>query len=184
MSAAAASSQRGKSSGEVISFAQFDKFSDEDAATTAADPRDAPQVTRRPSSTRGHVNTGWLNSYHTFSFGEWQDARYKQLHALHVINEDRIAPGRGFGKHPHSEFEIFSYIVSGSIRHADSMGHTETMGRGAVQFTSAGTGIEHSEENSSDKQDLHLLQLWVKPNVSQLAPVSYTHLTLPTKRIV
>jgi len=133
----------------------------------------SPLITVRRSSTRGHANHGWLNSYHTFSFANYYDPRYEQLHALRVINEDRVSPGQGFGKHPHREFEIFSYVISGALRHSDSMGHVESIGRGAVQFTSAGTGIQHAEENFSDKEDVHFMQLWVKPNVSGLKP-SYT----------
>jgi redox-sensitive bicupin YhaK (pirin superfamily) len=147
--------------------AAADKVSQLAASSTS------PLVIRRSSSSRGHANHGWLNTYHTFSFANWYDPRYEQLHALRVINEDRVAPGRGFGKHPHREFEIFSYVVSGALRHSDSMGHVESIGRGAVQFTSAGTGIQHAEENFSDKENVHFLQLWVKPNVSGLKP-SYT----------
>ena len=127
-------------------------------------------VSVRSSSSRGHAHLGWLNSYHTFSFANYYDPRYQQFHALRVINEDRVKPGRGFGEHPHSNFEIFSYVVRGALRHTDSMGNRESLGRGSVQFTSAGSGIEHAEYNDSDKEMVHFLQIWVKPNKSGLKP--------------
>ena len=133
-------------------------------------------LTLRPSSTRGHSNHGWLNSYHTFSFAGWYDPRYESLHSLRVINEDRISGGEGFGRHPHREFEIFSYVVRGSLRHADSMGNQESLPRGSLQLTSAGTGISHSEFNDSDKDVCHFLQMWIKPAVSGLKPSYATKL--------
>jgi len=140
------------------------------ASNAVAASSGAPLVTRRPSSTRGHANHGWLNTYPTFSFANWYDPRYESLHALRVINEDRVSGGQGFGKHPHREFEIFSYVVSGALRHSDSMGNVESIGRGAVQFTCAGTGIAHAEENFSDHELVHFLQIWTKPNVKGLKP--------------
>jgi len=133
----------------------------------------AVSITRRPSSTRGHADHGWLYSYHTFSFANWHDPRYNSLHALRVINEDRVAGGEGFGRHPHRDFEIFSYVVSGALRHQDSLGNKESLKRGAVQFTTTGSGISHAEMNDSENEPVHFLQLWVSPNQRGLKP-SYT----------
>jgi redox-sensitive bicupin YhaK (pirin superfamily) len=119
---------------------------------------------------RGHADLGWLNSYHTFSFANYYDSKFESLHSLRVINEDRVSASQGFGKHPHREFEIFSYVVKGALRHQDSMGNLESLGRGFVQFTSAGTGIAHSEHNDSDQELVHFIQMWVKPNKSGLKP--------------
>ena len=128
----------------------------------------------RPSSSRGHANHDWLNTYHTFSFADYSDPKFSSWGALRVINEDRVKGGHGFGEHPHQNFEIFSYIVSGRIRHDDSLGHTETLQRGDVQFTSAGSGLEHSEFNASKTDLLHFLQVWVKPNADGLKPAYQT----------
>jgi redox-sensitive bicupin YhaK (pirin superfamily) len=145
--------------------------SESDAAAIAAG---SPVVTVRPSASRGHANHGWLNTYHTFSFASYRDPRYESLHALRVLNEDRVAGGRGFGKHSHAEFEIASYVVSGVLKHSDSMGHEELLGRGSVQFTCAGTGIAHAEENGSEDEPVHFLQVWTKPNKARLAPAYKT----------
>jgi len=127
-------------------------------------------VTLRPSAKRGHADHGWLNTYHTFSFASYYDARFTNFHALRVLNEDRVSPGRGFGTHPHREAEIWSYPVRGALLHKDSMGNNEIIGRGTIQFTSAGTGISHSEYNGSEKEMVHFLQLWARPNKSGLKP--------------
>lgn len=124
----------------------------------------------RKSSDRGHANHGWLNTYHTFSFAGYHDSKYSNFHSLRVINEDRVVGGEGFGTHPHSEYEIFSYVVSGALRHQDSMGNNEIIGRGTVQFTSAGRGISHSEYNASEDELVHFIQMWVKPNQRGLKP--------------
>eukprot|EP01089_Gocevia_fonbrunei_P012076 TRINITY_DN2761_c0_g2_i1.p1 TRINITY_DN2761_c0_g2~~TRINITY_DN2761_c0_g2_i1.p1 ORF type:complete len:266 (+),score=33.45 TRINITY_DN2761_c0_g2_i1:102-899(+) len=127
----------------------------------------------RKSSERGHANQGWLDSYHTFSFADYHDRKYQGWGCLRVINEDRIGPNRGFGMHPHSNYEIFSYVVSGKLDHTDSMNNKEKIHRGEIQFTSAGTGIRHSESNPHTKKKVHLLQIWVQPSTHGLKP-SYT----------
>jgi hypothetical protein len=132
----------------------------------------------RGSASRGHANHGWLNSYHTFSFASYFDPKFNRFHSLRVINEDRVSGGQGFGTHPHSNFEIFSYIVSGALSHKDSMGNTEVLNRGEVQFTSAGTGIQHSEFNASQKDFVHFLQIWCKPDKHNLKP-RYSTMTFP-----
>jgi len=124
----------------------------------------------RKSSDRGHSDHQWLNSYHTFSFAGYSDSKYGSFHSLRVINEDRVSPDHGFDPHPHREYEIFSYVVSGALRHKDSMGNKETIKRGGIQFTSAGTGMWHSEYNDSSSEPVHFLQMWVKPNKSGLKP--------------
>jgi hypothetical protein len=128
----------------------------------------------RPSSDRGHANPGWLNSYHSFSFADYYDADHHNFGPLRVINEDRVVGGRGFGKHPHRDQEIYSYIVSGALRHDDSLGNTETLRRGDVQFTSTGSGISHSEMNGDKSEVVHFLQLWVTPAKRGLPPVYQT----------
>ena len=142
----------------------------------------------RPSSSRGRANSSWLRSWLSFSFGPYSSSAYDGLHSLRVLNEDRIAAGGGFDTHGHAEFEIFSYIVSGQLKHQDSLGHSEVLGRGAVQFTSAGTGLSHSEVNActssqeaKDKGEgepgggmVHLLQVWVAPNTPGLKPAYAT----------
>jgi redox-sensitive bicupin YhaK (pirin superfamily) len=132
----------------------------------------------RKSAARGHADHGWLNSYHTFSFASYFDANYPGFGVLRVINEDRVSPSEGFPEHPHQNFEIYSYIVNGCIKHKDSLGHSELLKRGQVQFTSAGSGLAHSEYNGSSKELLHFLQIWVKPNVNNIKP-SYSTKEFP-----
>lgn len=127
-------------------------------------------MTIRKSTDRGHANHGWLDSYHTFSFADYYDPEHMNFRALRVINEDVIAPGTGFGTHPHSDMEIITYIVSGSLKHRDSMGHTATMQPGDIQRMSAGSGITHSEYNASSKDPLHLLQIWIQPDAKGVKP--------------
>jgi redox-sensitive bicupin YhaK (pirin superfamily) len=157
--------------GDSAAAATSESESDAAAASVAAG---SPVVTVRPSASRGHANHGWLNTYHTFSFASYRDPRYESLHALRVLNEDRVTGGRGFGKHSHAEFEIASYVVSGVLKHSDSMGHEELLGRGAVQFTCAGMGIAHAEENGSEDEPVHFLQVWTKPNKARLTPAYKT----------
>lgn len=124
----------------------------------------------RESLDRGYANHGWLSTYHTFSFADYDDPQFNGWSSLRVLNEDRVKPGRGFGAHPHQNYEIFSYVLSGSIEHRDSLGNREVISRGGVQFTSAGSGVRHSEYNHSKTESLHFLQLWVKPNQNGLDP--------------
>lgn len=117
----------------------------------------------RSSDDRGGADHGWLNSKHSFSFAGYYDPRFESFGPLRVINEDYVSGGNGFGAHPHRNFLIFSYPLSGALRHDDSLGHSEEIGRGTVQFTDAGTGIAHSEMNWHKDRPVHFLQMWLAP---------------------
>lgn len=139
-------------------------------ATTNGSTAQSLKITKRPWNQRGHADHGWLYTYHTFSFASYYDPSHTSFGPLRVINEDRVERGTGFGTHSHAEFLIWSYIVSGELEHKDSMGNLENLRRGEVQFTSAGTGIRHSEYNRNEGEDVHFLQIWAKPDVGGLKP--------------
>jgi redox-sensitive bicupin YhaK (pirin superfamily) len=124
----------------------------------------------RPSQERGFADRGWLKSYHSFSFADYYDLKYTNFSSLRVINEDWIAPAQGFGKHPHKNMEIITYPVSGTLRHADSLGHQSDITHGTIQRISAGKGILHSEFNPSSSEEVHLLQIWIEANKENVPP--------------
>ena len=132
----------------------------------------------RPSQARGHANHGWLDTYHSFSFGDYYDPKFMGFRALRVINEDRVAPGGGFPTHAHANMEIITYIVDGALEHRDSLGNGEIIRPGDAQRMSAGTGIRHSEFNASSTDPVHLLQIWIQPDAAGVVP-GYEQQALP-----
>ena len=127
-------------------------------------------LTIKESGTRGEVDHGWLHAKHSFSFGHYQDPANTRFRTLRVINEDVVAPARGFATHPHEDMEIITYPISGTLRHTDSLGHKEDLTHGMLQRMTAGSGIEHSESNPSHDEPVHLLQIWIFPREKGLEP--------------
>lgn len=151
------------------------------AKTAMAKALHTAKITPHRSSARGHADHGWLNTYHSFSFADWYDPRFTSFGALRVLNEDRVKPRSGFPTHPHRDYEIFSYVLSGELTHRDSMLRKGAEGekqsdrffrlhRGDVQFTTGGTGISHSEMNEHASEPVHFLQIWARPFRNGLPP--------------
>jgi len=124
----------------------------------------------RKAGERGYAKHGWLESWHSFSFADYRDPAHVHFGPLRVINEDIVQPGTGFGTHGHRDMEILTYVLSGALRHRDSMGHGEDIHYGEVQMMCAGTGVQHSEVNPSPKEAVHLLQIWIIPDRQDLTP--------------
>ena len=124
----------------------------------------------RRASERGHADYGWLDTYHTFSFADYHDPRHMGFRSLRVINDDTVAPGSGFGMHPHRDMEIVTWMIGGELEHKDSMGHKGIIYPGLAQRMSAGSGIYHSEINNSKKEEAHLVQMWVVPDTESIKP--------------
>lgn len=127
-------------------------------------------ITKRPAASRGKTEFDWLLSRHTFSFGDYYDPEQLGFRSLRVLNDDIVAPGRGFGKHSHRDAEIVSYVLEGELEHRDSIGNGAVLGAGTVQYMSAGSGVVHSEFNPSNEERVHFLQIWLLPNVQGALP--------------
>ena len=140
-------------------------------------------IVERRSHERGHVQAGWLDSHHTFSFGSYYDAGWMGFGALRVINEDRVAPGAGFAPHRHANMEILSYVLSGALAHKDSSGGGGVIRPGELQWMSAGHGVEHSEFNASQTEPVHFLQIWLQPDRVNAEPAYAQRAAVPSAAI-
>jgi redox-sensitive bicupin YhaK (pirin superfamily) len=129
-----------------------------------------PRFTIRRAGDRGHANHGWLDAWHSFSFGDYYDPEHLGFRSLRVINEDTVAAGGGFPDHPHRDMEIFSYLLGGSLAHRDSLGNQRVLKPGEIQLMRAGSGIVHAEFNPSATEPAHLLQIWITPHTRGLTP--------------
>ena len=138
-------------------------------------------LTLRKANDRGHANHGWLDTWHSFSFAGYHDPDQMGWGALRVINEDVVAPGAGFGKHGHRDMEIITYLLQGALEHRDSLGNGEVIRPGEVQRMSAGAGVLHSEFNASPQEPVHLLQIWIQPDVTGVRP-SYEQKAVPVEQ--
>lgn len=138
-------------------------------------------VTVRQAAQRGHFNHGWLDTWHSFSFGTYTHPEYMQFRALRVLNEDYVQPGRGFAAHSHKDMEIISYVLEGAIEHKDSMGNSGILRPGSIQVMTAGSGIRHSEFNHSGDHPLHFIQMWIIPQQIDLEP-AYSQLDISPEK--
>ena len=137
----------------------------------------------RRANDRGHLDHGWLNTYHTFSFSEYQDPEHMRFRALRVMNEDTVQAGQGFGTHPHRDMEIVTYVLEGALEHKDSMGNGSVLRPGEFQRMSAGSGITHSEFNPSETEPVHLYQIWLFPQSKGIEPSYEQKAFAPAERL-